>query len=265
MKNYIKKYKKEGFCVVKNFIPKKLLKECLSYIKNHKDPGDNELNALTNLPVFQFAKNISKKNSPFMKVLKVDKLTKFNKLLNINNVEFLYPRVYSKPCWYGPAQHYHQEFYYNERYGYKMGKHEYFLMLVALDKHNEDNACMRVIPRSHKMGELEHKQFINKDLFEDSRVKKEIMDKCFKKYGIYNCNLNPGDCIIFHPLTIHGSPTNSSASNRKTFSAGITDIKYIDTYDENNTKRLNYVKKRKDFIINVLTKRLENLKNVKNY
>jgi len=265
MKKYINKYNKEGFCVIRNFIPKKLLKECLSYIKNHKDLNEKKLNSVTNLPLFHFVKGIDKQDSPFMKILKINKLASFSKLLNIKNIQYFYPRCYTKPSWYGPAQHYHQEFYYNKKYGYKMQKNEYFLMFMALNKHNEDNGCLRVIPYSHKMGVLKHTQFISKDLFEDSRITKEAMDKCYKRYGIYKCNLNAGDCVIFHPLTIHGSTTNSTLSNRKTFSTGITSLKFINSYDENNKKRLKYVKQRKNFVINALKKRLKDLQSIKNY
>ena len=76
---------------------------------------------------------------------------------------------------------------------------------IALTKMTLENGCLQVIPRSHLAGTLESEQSGDGDVHR--KIKWEPGD--FKPV----C-MDPGDCIAFSRLTIHGSGTNSTAQSR---------------------------------------------------
>ena len=263
MNKNIEDYKKNGYCIIKNLLSKELLENCNNYINNYHDFDESDLVPYTTLP--SLYKNIYNVDSPFLEILKNNKIIKFLKLLNIKDLSYLFPRCYSKSRWYGTAADYHQEIFFNKNYGYDITEDDVFQIFISLNDHNENNSCLRIIPKSHTLGLLEHKQFIDNKIFEKARIPNEIMDDCYNKFGIYNCNLKAGDCLIFHPLTIHGSPTNASPFDRRAFASGIVCKDIISNYDKDNKIRLAYVKKRKDFVENECIKKIQKLKDIDNY
>ena len=78
-------------------------------------------------------------------------------------------------------------------------------MWFALTPMTEENGCLKVVPRSHLSGTLPSDESPDKDghkmvQFEPDQFVSIIME--------------PGDCVAFTRLTIHGSGPNHTAENR---------------------------------------------------
>jgi phytanoyl-CoA hydroxylase len=85
---------------------------------------------------------------------------------------------------------------------------------VHLDDSDEENGCLRVIPGTHKMGQLPHvgSYYLN-----------------HKEYPISMgtpCEAKAGDVLFFNYLTIHGSDVNRSSRPRRNVL-----FQYRDPYD----------------------------------
>ena len=48
------------------------------------------------------------------------------------------------------------------------------------------------------------------------------VDSARDQYNILGWHLDPGDCLAFHGLTVHGAPGNASSARRRAFSARFT-------------------------------------------
>ena len=91
---------------------------------------------------------------------------------------------------------------------------------MPLEATNRENGCLVVVPQSHKMaGHLEHdypdwEGGVNKFYYgiKDASLAEKRM----------HVEMEPGDCLFFHPLTIHGSGINRSKGFRKAFSCHFT-------------------------------------------
>ena len=84
---------------------------------------------------------------------------------------------------------------------------------TAISACTRDNGCLAVVPKSHRMGSLEHRlpdwDFVN-----------------FAFYGVEDTTglerkhieMEPGDTVFFHPLLIHGSGRNLTSECRRSIS-----------------------------------------------
>ncbi|MCY4095342.1 MAG: phytanoyl-CoA dioxygenase family protein [Gammaproteobacteria bacterium] len=84
---------------------------------------------------------------------------------------------------------------------------------TAISPCTRDNGCLAVVPKSHRMGSLEHRlpdwDFVN-----------------FAFYGIedttglerQHIEMEPGDTVFFHPLLVHGSGRNLTNECRRSIS-----------------------------------------------
>lgn len=114
------------------------------------------------------------------------------------NVHLHHSKMLVKPPENGAAFPMHQD--------YPYFPHELHTMLAAsvhLDRADEENGCLRVIPGSHKQGNLPHvgAHYLNHKEFPISE-------------GLA-CPADAGDVLFFNYLTIHGSDTNRSERTRR--------------------------------------------------
>ena len=77
------------------------------------------------------------------------------------------------------------------------------------------NGCLRVIPKSHNYGILDHCSFVHISGNHKYCVNPKILTEQFDKNGLHHFESSPGNAILFHPLLIHGSSSNISNLNRK--------------------------------------------------
>jgi ectoine hydroxylase-related dioxygenase (phytanoyl-CoA dioxygenase family) len=93
---------------------------------------------------------------------------------------------------------------------------------VALSESNEENGSMQVIPGTHLMDQIPHRDTFSKDnlLTRGQEVAVEV-----DASQAVSINLKPGEMSLHHVRIIHGSPPNRSNGRRIGFA-----IRYIPTY-----------------------------------
>lgn len=121
---------------------------------------------------------------------------------------------------------------------------------TAMERVNEDNGCLVVIPGSHKGKLLPHdypkwnhtvnKAFHRVEGFEDHPLVSLAMEK--------------GDTVFFHPILIHGSGINRTKGFRKAISChyAASECNYIDvegTTQENIAREIEEISSRKGFLL----------------
>ncbi|MDR6555367.1 phytanoyl-CoA dioxygenase family protein [Paenibacillus qinlingensis] len=114
------------------------------------------------------------------------------------NVQLHHSKMLVKPPENGAAFPMHQDYPY-----FPHEKHTMLAASVHLDRADEENGCLRVIPGSHLAGSLPHigSHYLN-----------------HKEYPIHlgtPCEAEAGDVLFFNYLTIHGSSSNKSSRTRR--------------------------------------------------
>lgn len=146
---------------------------------------------------------------------------------------------------------YHQEYQYNAHHPTRNNWKDYIQIFTALEEHTLENACLKIIPKSHKDGLLPYTDIINSNLEHKRSVEYNTLKDVYKKYGILNCTLKKGEAIFFNHLIIHGSQNNNSPFSRHALVCTI----YLKGLQINNQEYEKFEKFRKEFTINELEKK----------
>ena len=89
---------------------------------------------------------------------------------------------------------------------------------IAIDRHNPASGAMRIIPGSHRRGDL--------DFAEEGPIASVTMnDESLRRVGLdpkdlVDLNLEPGDVALWSPYLVHGSGPNSTARDRRFYING---------------------------------------------
>ena len=255
MNELLEEYNSNGYIILKNLLS---LSEC------------NELNEwLLNENVDKLTDNVNKsisiyenlltKNSPFFNLINNKKLLTILKKIFNNNFKFHMIKVNNKQKFIGKDIEYHQE-YYNQKYLHKNSKSsDYVQLFLALDKHTQNNGCLKIITKSHKFGILDSEEFINMEYNHKIRVSNQTLCDLTKKNSILDCLMEQGDLLIFDSLLVHGSASNKSNYDRKAVVCHVVSNNLIDD-TEKTTEIYEY---RKTYEIDILEKILKEKKNTK--
>lgn len=189
-------------------------------------------------------------------IYKIEKLVS-NTLKNNFIVDTI--TIHYKDKWVGAEEHWHQDYPYN-LINYNDEPKNFYRVFIALDEHTKKNGCMMFIENSHQEGIMEHEKILSIHSYQKNRVKTNIIDACYKKYGIKYFPLGKGNGILFNSLILHSSCSNQSPHPRKALQ-----IQFV---KENTKKKLPseisiFLKNRKLFEINELQKRINNKQNLK--
>tara|TARA_B100000700_G_scaffold310746_1_gene391698 strand:+ start:285 stop:1022 length:738 start_codon:yes stop_codon:yes gene_type:complete len=209
MINYRKKFRDNGFFILKNFVNKKFVIEILKEIKN--------------------AKKVDKYYDKKKKIRRIERI--YNKGYNLiilnKKIEFLLKKIFNKkfyifkdkynakpPKGEGFYAHYDGVFYFtNKKKQLKKGWYEYsktfISVLIALDACNKRNGTLE-IAKKHK-GNF-NKLLKNTNNDGTPNIKKEIE----KKTSFRAINLKVGDIVVFSNTCPHRSEKNYSNSHRRT-------------------------------------------------
>ena len=111
----------------------------------------------------------------------------------------------------GGAWEWHQDYgywYYNGCLAPKM-----LSFMVALDRTNAENGCLKLVRGSHRIGRLDHLQVTP----EQNSADPERLPHILATHEVVDCVLEPGDAVVFHCNTLHRSDQNRSENRRWTF------------------------------------------------
>ena len=84
---------------------------------------------------------------------------------------------------------------------------------IAIDPATVENGCMRVIPGSHLLGELNHTSSDSKELALNSVLDDPRVDLS----NVHDVSLSPGQVSLHDANLVHGSRPNTSANSRAGF------------------------------------------------
>lgn len=105
----------------------------------------------------------------------------------------------------------HQDYAYWEGYGCRFP--EAHAVFVAIDLATRENGCLRLVPRSHLLGTLPHATW--SETGSDNGVEPKVLDRLLSNgYEYLPIECAPGDAVLFHGNTIHGSDDNRSDAPR---------------------------------------------------
>ncbi len=80
---------------------------------------------------------------------------------------------------------------------------------IAIDPSTRENGCLQIVPRSHKLGRIEHTLSGNQAGADMARV-----EKVLERMPVMHVVLEPGDAVVFHSNILHRSDANRSDKPR---------------------------------------------------
>lgn len=204
-------FQENGYLIMRDLIKGKHLKSlleeinelCLSvtngdYIGNHLFERSGITRVITNpydaCPTLR--KLVNSKN-----------MIQFAKGVLGNKIQLHHSKLMCKATRAGTRQCPHQDYYY-----WRKHKPNQFAVFLCIDANTKTNGCLRIIPRSHKLGLLKHhKEFptIENELHWACNITPEMKKSEVSFIG------KPGDVILFSSLTIHRSKPNKSDQSRR--------------------------------------------------
>jgi ectoine hydroxylase-related dioxygenase (phytanoyl-CoA dioxygenase family) len=114
-----------------------------------------------------------------------------------NKVALKYPGI--------PGFRFHQDYFY--WYGMGCLYPDLATCYIAVDPATRANGCLKLVEGSHRLGRVEHTLY---DGVADSGVDEERLAAILQRLAVSYIELEPGDCVIFHCNTLHGSDANLS-------------------------------------------------------
>ena len=255
--NDIEFFKENGY-IIKKILKENECDEINNYVENNEKNAYYEL--LDNRIKFGYYHK-EDEDSP------VNYLIRRNKIIHelgkkiLDDYDFSVIRSYYKNSFIARDIEFHQEYFYNALHPTRENPYDYIQIFTALEDHNIENACLKIIPKTHKEGILPNIHFINSNLEHKISVKYDSLVECYKKYGIINCQLKKGESIIFNHLIVHGSQNNNSPFTRK---ALVTTI-YKKGLELNEQKKKEFIKHRKEFTKKFLQDKIDSLLEEKEY
>jgi ectoine hydroxylase len=81
--------------------------------------------------------------------------------------------------------------------------------LIAVTPSNPANGCLQVIPKSHRLGRVDHGK-----TGDQTGADLERVTVAEKKFGLEYVSADPGDALFFHSNLLHRSDANSSDDPR---------------------------------------------------
>jgi len=229
-------YNKNGYVVIKNFFN-------LSHIKLIKKNIDQYLKKSLNNTIKKKSEiNLSKGKinsihtlyfykKKFNEIYKNKKLQKILTQLLEKKIKLRAIELFAKPARVGLPSPMHQDnFYWNIK------NSKGLTVWVCLDQSNNKNGGLSYIPQSHNNGILEHEPSFAPG--SSQAVKKSVLNKIKKKFGIDTPKLYAGDICIHSCQIVHGSSRNKSNNDRQGFT-----MQFKAAYAKYDWKKINLYRK----------------------
>lgn len=249
------KYENDGYYLSKSVLSDEFINE----LKNHLNTLEPKVNIpFSNIP-YGYGNLLN--DDVFKKVLDNDLIKKMCvDLIEDDGYRFNHLVINSKAPWIGGTTEWHQEVFHIDTYGPGLTTKDYkkFMQIyIALDEHTIENGCLKIIPESHKEGELEFEDCIGSYTWgHKRRLSSKSMDLLYEKYGIKNVLMKPGDVLFFNHLLAHSSSSNLTNLQRKSIVLQATSL-----FEKNESTFNKFNKFRVQFVIDNLSKVIDKLKN----
>lgn len=107
----------------------------------------------------------------------------------------------------------HQDYAYWKEYGCRLP--EAHAVFISIDRATRENGCLRVMPRSHLLGTLPHAVWSGQRGSDDGVEPTLLAHLLSLGYEMKPIETEPGDIILFHGNTLHGSDDNHSDEPRR--------------------------------------------------
>jgi ectoine hydroxylase len=118
-----------------------------------------------------------------------------------------------KAAFTGSVQYWHQD------YGYWRDAHprpDMGSVLIMLDAHTEDNACLQLLAGSHRTGVVEHEVEMRLSTGDGQRrIPAAAMPEQCRRFPRVKITGGPGDVLAWHCNTMHASSHNISENDRR--------------------------------------------------
>lgn len=132
-----------------------------------------------------------------------------------DNVRLWFDSIFTKPAKIGEATPWHQDIgLWTQNPAQEKNKPRYkdaLTVWMAIDRANQKNGCLQVIPGSHKTEVVKHVQY-EKGLHIE--LPQERVVEMIDRHGVHHIELAPGEAIVWHAHLWHYSPPNLSDHNR---------------------------------------------------
>ena len=249
-----KKYKDEGYAIVKSFFSEP---EVLDINRSVDNLQPKAFIPYTNTPL-GYGNLLGDEN--FKQIYENNTISRFCKDFLTENFTFNHLIVHNKPAWVGIGHEWHQESINIRSFApgleWNNSWKDFVQVFIPLDRHSLENGCLKIIPGSHKLGLLEHEDIVAGHFGHKRRIKESELERALESSYILNCELEPGDLLVFNHLIAHGSSNNNSGKRRR---VAVMQARRDDFKKDSGilSREMQY---RVDFTINSLAKKLDNLK-----
>lgn len=251
-KEFVDSYFDNGFILIKNFFSNEVVENIKKNVSMLDPkifvPGSNSAWGYGNLV----------KNTNFSFILNDISIRDILKKIHGDIFFINHIMIVNKVAWIGPDVEWHQEIANIDTYASGINSDQWVnfsQVFIALDPHTVDNGCLKIIPKSHKLGFMEHQDCINSHLNHKRRLTVESLNRAYSKYGIMNVIMNPGDALFFNHLLIHGSSNNCSPDNRMSLLLQSRSFEF----EKSNEIFERETRYRKDYVSNVLNEKIRKL------
>lgn len=213
MESKKKKFKNDGYVLVKNFFQYEKCKNAADWLKNQNQTklakSWTEQEPGVELAVYSV---VHDNNTPISNLCTDNALLEYASGLIGDDVYIWSSKVNLKAAWCGTAEYYHQDLVYWRDRGYP--KDEMLSAMIFLEDHNINNAALHVIPGTHKYGFIDHEPFININGLAKFMIPPKKMNELYSTHGIEVIDAKVGDVLFFHTSLVHGSAHNISPNSR---------------------------------------------------
>ncbi len=146
-------------------------------------------------------------NSPYSLIVRSERIVGTMQQLLDDEVYHYHHKMMVKEPRIGGAWEWHQDYgyWYNNGCLYP----DMASCLIAVSPASRANGCLQVIPRSHKMGRIDHSKIGGQIQTDPARV-----EAALQRSDLRYCELEPGDAIFFHSNLLHRSDANRSPNPR---------------------------------------------------
>ena len=208
-----KSYQENGYVLVKGFFTSDQTKAAGDWLRSQ----DQESLAKTftdqepgvKLAVYQ---NIHNEESPISKLANDERVLRLASELMGDETYIWSSKVNLKAAWCGTVEYYHQDYAYWKGRGYDTL--EMSTCMIFIDNHSVSNGGLHVIPKTHKIGYIEHNRFININGLSKSMIPPEKLTELHSEFGLDAIDAKAGDVLFFSAGLIHGSSHNISPNAR---------------------------------------------------